>query len=76
MPKSSAAAKKTRDKVRAHRDKLRKQGLRPIQLWVPDVRSPRFKAEARRQSKLLASDPNYEEDMQFLEAVQAWLWKS
>jgi len=74
--RKSAAAKKTRDKVRAHRDKLRKQGLRPIQIWVPDVRSPRFKAEARRQSKLLAADPNYEEDMKFLDAAQAWIWQN
>lgn len=28
-----------RDRVRAHRKRLRKQGLRPIQVWVPDLRS-------------------------------------
>ena len=50
MGKSAAAAKKARDKVRKHRAKLRKQGLRPVQIWVPDVRSAKFKAEARRES--------------------------
>lgn len=27
-------SKSSRDKVRAHRQRLRKQGLRPIQIWV------------------------------------------
>lgn len=55
-PKSTARArpKSSRDKVRAHRERLRKQGLRPIQIWVPDVRSRRFKAEAHRQSLAIA----------------------
>ncbi len=44
----------SRDKVRAHRAKLRAQGLRPVQIWLPDTRSEAFKAEARRQSKLVA----------------------
>ena len=43
----------SRDKVRAHRARLRRRGLRPIQIWVPDVRSRRFTREARRQSELV-----------------------
>ena len=42
----------SRDKVRAHRTRLRAQGMRPITVWVPDVRSPKFAAEARRQCLL------------------------
>lgn len=30
-----------RRKVREHRLRLRAQGMRPIQIWVPDVHSPR-----------------------------------
>ena len=40
----------SRDKVRAHRLRLRALGLRPVQIWVPDVRAQAFKAEAHRQS--------------------------
>lgn len=36
------------DRVRRHRDQLRKAGMRPIQIWVPDTRSPEFAAEAHR----------------------------
>ena len=50
----ATSTRPSRDKVRAHRERLRQQGLRPIQIWVPDVRSPAFKAEAHRQSLAVA----------------------
>ena len=59
----------SRDKVRAHRDRLRQQGLRPIQIWVPDVRSPAFAAEAHRQCLVIATSEHEREDQQFIEAV-------
>ena len=54
---------------RANRDRLRQQGLRPIQIWVPDVRSPVFRAEAHRQSLVVAQDAHAEEDQAFIDAV-------
>ena len=48
---------KSREKVRAHRERLRRRGLRPIQIWVPDVRSPEFAREAHRQSEAVAVMP-------------------
>lgn len=65
----SAQSTKLRDKVRAHRERLRKQGLRPIQIWVPDVSSPEFAAEARRQSLAVASSAYAREDQEFIDAV-------
>lgn len=73
QPRSKKAKPKTnREKVAAHRAKLRAQGLRPIQIWVPDVRSPEFAAEARRQSRLLARDPRDKDDQEFVEALIDW----
>jgi Protein of unknown function (DUF3018) len=40
--------------MRAHRARLREAGLRPVQIWVPDVRMPRIAQEAKRQSRLAA----------------------
>ena len=60
----------SREKVRAHRARLRAQGMRPIQIWVPDVRSPSFMAEAHRQSLLVAQSPQEAEDQAFADA--AW----
>jgi hypothetical protein len=37
------------------RERLREQGLRPIQIWVPDVRSQAFRTEAHRQSLKLTA---------------------
>jgi len=68
----TARPNKTRDKVRAHRERLRRQGLRPIQLWVPDVRSPQFAAEARRQSRAVADSPHAAEDQAFIDAASDW----
>lgn len=65
-------SKSSRDKVRAHRSRLRKQGLRPIQIWVPDVRSPAFAAEARRQSQAVARSRRARQDQEFIDAVSDW----
>ncbi|OFX13621.1 MAG: hypothetical protein A2516_01640 [Alphaproteobacteria bacterium RIFOXYD12_FULL_60_8] len=42
------------ERVQKHRDALRKAGLRPVQLWVPDTRRPDFVDECRRQTHLCA----------------------
>lgn len=61
-----------------YRAKLRAQGLRPVQIWVPDTRSPKFAAECRRQSLLIANSPGEQEIMDWLDAVAADLpdWKA
>ncbi len=66
-----ATARSSRENVRRHRDKLRAQGLRPVQIWVPDTRSPAFAAEARRQSAAVASSEHANEDQAFVDAISA-----
>jgi antidote-toxin recognition MazE-like antitoxin len=61
----------SREKVQAHRDRLRAQGLRPIQIWVPDTRSSRFTAQASRQSRLVASSRHAAEDQAFADALSS-----
>jgi len=62
----------SRDKVRAHRERLRRQGLRPIQIWVPDVRSPEFAPEAHRQSLAVANSAQERADQDFIDAISDW----
>ena len=62
----------SRDKVRAHRRRLREQGLRPIQIWVPDMRSPAFVRQARRQSLALAKSAHAADDQDFIDAISDW----
>ncbi|NTU53528.1 MAG: antitoxin MazE family protein [Chlorobiaceae bacterium] len=47
--------------------KLRKRGLRPVQIWVPDTKRHGFEMECRRQSALLKSDAHEKEVFEFLE---------
>jgi hypothetical protein len=62
----------SRDRVRAYRERLRRQGLRPLQIWVPDLRSRRFKNDAHRQSVAVANSRYAEEDQHFVDAVSDW----
>jgi hypothetical protein len=57
------------DRVRGHRERLRAQGLRPIQIWVPDVRSPEFASEAHRQSLAVAANNASADDQAFIDAL-------
>lgn len=47
----------SKTRVQRHRAQFKAQGMRPVQLWVPDTRSAEFAAECRRQSALLTTDP-------------------
>ena len=60
---------KPQDKMRAYRERLRRQGLRPVQLWVPDTRSPEFIAEAKRQWRLVHEGRDETEVIEWIEAV-------
>jgi hypothetical protein len=65
------------DRVQKHRAGLRASGLRPVQIWVPDIRRPGFAEECRRQSLLVAaSDRGDAELMVFmdvaLEDIEGW----
>ena len=64
-------AKSSHMKVRRHRERLREQGLRPIQIWVPDVRASSFKLEAHRQSLAVAASAHAREDQAFIDAMSA-----
>ncbi len=68
----ASSPKPSRVKVREHRERLRKQGLRPIQIWVPDVRSPAFRSEAHRQSAAIAASAHAFDDQAFIDAVSDW----
>jgi hypothetical protein len=62
----------SRDKVAAHRKRLRKQGMRPIQIWVPDVRTRAFSAQAHAQSLAVARSSHAKADQSFIDDVSVW----
>jgi len=55
------------ERMAAYRKRMRAAGLRPVQLWLPDTKDPKFVAELRRQARTIAaSDPAGEE-------AQGWI---
>ena len=68
---AASKPKPSRVKVRAHRARLRDQGLRPIQIWVPDVRAPAFRLQAHKQSLAVAASLHASDDQGFIDAVSA-----
>ena len=59
----------SRDRIRTYRERMRAQGLRPIQIWVPDTRTLAFRTEAHRQSRAVAEGPLEREDQDFIDAI-------
>jgi hypothetical protein len=43
-----------------------------MQIWVPDVGSPRFAAEAHRQSLAVAKSVQEENDQGFIDSISNW----
>jgi Protein of unknown function (DUF3018) len=62
-------AERNRQKSRDWRAKMRARGLRPVQLWVHDMRDPAFVEECRRQSRAVANSPAEKEDQAFVDAI-------
>lgn len=70
--KAKAKAEASRKRVRAYRARLRKQGLRPVQMWLPDTRTAAFKKEAHRQSVLVSQSPSEADDQAFIDSLFEW----
>ena len=51
---------------------LRAQGMRLIEIWVPDVMSRKFAAEARRQARLVAESTEEAEIQSFIDSMFVW----
>lgn len=66
-----------RARVQKHRAALRAQGLRPVQIWVPDTRRAGFLEECARQARLVSeADASEQELKEFMDAalkdIEGW----
>lgn len=67
-----APASTSAQRVEKRRAALRSQGLRPIQIWVPDTRAPGFAEECARQAAIVdAANRADPELMEFMDAAAA-----
>jgi hypothetical protein len=67
--KTKTKPKTAQQRMAARRRRLRAQGLRPVQFWVPDLSDPRVKAQIRKEAALLAKHPENDEIDRWIEAV-------
>lgn len=51
---------------------MRAKGLRLVQMWLPDTRTPEFAAEARRQSLRANNSRFAAQDQAWVEAMSDW----
>jgi hypothetical protein len=61
-----AKPRTAQQRMASRRERLRAQGLRPVQHWVPDLRDPKVLAQIRREGAMLSRHP---EDA----AIDDWL---
>ncbi len=66
-----SAREESQRKVRAHRERLRAQGPRPVQIWAADTRAPGFAAKAQRQARRVAVSRHSAEDQAFVDAISS-----
>ena len=56
-------------RVAAHRTRLREQGMKPVQLWLPDTEDPTLRKELGRLSLDIENYPGVEDDRAFIYAL-------
>lgn len=61
-----------KEKQSRYRHRLRRKGLRPVQIWVPDTRAAGFSAECRRQARLASRTAHEKPALDFISEIAAW----
>ncbi len=80
-PRSTKSKAKTKPasgaaRVAKRRAALRRAGLRPVQIWVPDTRNPAYVADVKRRCLALRGDPQEKEILDWIAAVSDYSgWK-
>ena len=59
---ASTPSRTSTERVRRRRDYLRAAGMRPVQIWVPDTRSPDFAAACATQIRLIRAAETPQDD--------------
>ena len=61
-----------KEKQDRYRRRLRRKGLRPVQIWVPDTRTEGFANECRRQARLAARSAQEKPTLDFISEIADW----
>ena len=73
MAHSNSSPRLPTERMASYRARMRADGLRPVQLWVPDTRAPEFVEICHGQAlAIAANDPGGDEIMEFVESAYEW----
>lgn len=61
----------TSTRMKDYRARLRRQGLRPVQIWLPDQRTAGFREELKRQIETL-DRKDEDKALRFIEQSVDW----
>ena len=61
-----------KEKQKRYRSRLRRKGLRPVQIWVPDTRAAGFSAECRKQARLAVRSAQEKPALDFISEIADW----
>jgi hypothetical protein len=74
--RKNAKPRTAQQRMALRRERLRSEGLRPVQHWVPDLRDPKVLAEIRREGAMMAKHPENDAIDAWIEQVYDWeAWK-
>jgi hypothetical protein len=65
-------SKSPKERVMAHRRRMRAAGLKSVQIWVPDPNASGFAEECRRQSLMIRDDRAEIHDLDQLAEIADW----
>ncbi len=68
---SEAPKRSSRDKVRAHRERMRAKGLRPVTLWSIDTRTTEFTEQMRHGVEAIRRAEAHSTEEQAVNAILA-----
>ena len=71
-PKSRNKALTSREKVSAYRSRMRRNGFRLVQMWLPDTRSSKFASQAHRDALAISASASEQEDQAWLDSMSWW----
>ena len=66
-PTKQLQPKTSREKVRAHRARMRKRGFRLVQMWLPNTRTKEFAEQAHSELLAIARSETEADDQAFIE---------
>ncbi len=73
MAQSKSSAKTSKERMADYRRRMRAKGLRPVQMWLPDTRTPEFQEKCRRFVEAVNTDVKGEaEIIEWIEQVYEW----